>query len=164
MTFERPHLPVDDRIGTRTRRRRQVATLYAGYVVACSILAATSHAPSIAVRITGLVVVVAIFFVAANAFWKLMGRTFVNAPNISDADLDERQRARAYSSLRTAYPVLGILTALVPLYAAVATTAEHWAVLRDPTLVADCAWALFLVAITLPTAILAWTEPDPLVE
>ena len=164
MTYQRPHIPVSDRIGSRRQRRTWVVTLYGAFVAANLAYAATEHNPSHVLRAVGLAAVLVAFGLGGWAFWMLMRRTLVNAPNISDDDLDERFRDRGRDATRRAYFSLAALTCCVPFYVEVATTAERWPLLRNATLIADLSWALFLLALTLPTAIMAWTEPDPIAD
>jgi len=90
-----------------------------------------------------------------------MGRTFVNAPNIRDAALDERQRSRRNDALARSYPVIGIFMALCLAYMMIG---DAWPAVRNFTVIEALFWAAFLLAISLPSAIIAWTEPDPLPE
>ena len=164
MNLTRPVISVSDRIGSRAQRRNWVIALYAGFAAGCIVYSIAAQFGDRSMRAAGLVVVLMSFGVTAWGFWKLMRRTLINAPNISDADLDERYRERGRDATRRAYMTLGMLTAVVPLYVEIATTAERWTWMRNSTLIADLAWGLFLLALTLPTAIMAWTEPDPIAD
>jgi hypothetical protein len=41
---------------------------------------------------------------------------------------------------------------------------DAWPGLRNFTVIEALFWAIFLLAISLPSAIIAWTEPDPIAE
>ncbi len=159
MTYERPSIPVDDRVLPKRLRRLQVVALYGSYAAGSAAYAAGLHREA-PFRFIALAVVLGAFAVGAWAFYGLTRRSLINAPNIRDADLDERYRERGRDATRRAYFTLGALCTLVPLYVEIATSAERWTWMRNPTLAVDLAWALFLLALTLPQAIMAWTEPD----
>jgi MFS family permease len=152
--------PVSGQIGSRRRRRGSVVALYGSYVLACASVATANFATRPA-QVIGLVLLIAGVAAAAYGVFTLLGRTFVNAPNIRDAALDERQRARRNEALVRAYPVIGMFTALSLLYV---MAGDAWPVVRNYTVIEALFWGAFLLAISLPSAIIAWTEPDPLVE
>jgi hypothetical protein len=41
---------------------------------------------------------------------------------------------------------------------------DAWPAVRNYTVIEALFWGTFLLAISLPSAIIAWTEPDPLAE
>jgi hypothetical protein len=157
-------VPVSDDVGSLRTRRRRVVALYGGFAAMCVIYrAAYGHGP-LGWRIAGLIGVALAFGCFCYGFFTLLQRTYINAPNIGDYAFDERQRVRRDQAIRRAYPVIGAISGLVPLYAVIAITADKWQVLRDGYVVQCLAWTLFILTMTLPTAIMAWTEPDPLPE
>jgi DMSO/TMAO reductase YedYZ heme-binding membrane subunit len=88
-----------------------------------------------------------------------MGRTFVNAPNIRESAFDERQRQRRNDAIQRSLPAIGMLSALCLVYAMLAgTLGPAW---FNATVVQAMLWAIFLLCVSLPSAIIAWTEPDP---
>ncbi len=148
--------------GSRATRRRRVVALYAGFAVFFPTYAIAHAAHDLTSKIGWLAITGIAFGCFCYGFYTLLQRTFINSPNAPDDAVDERQLDRRNRAVFVAYRALAIATAVVPLWLLVATTAERWAWLRDPNLLAFASWGLLLVGITLPTAILAWTEPDPL--
>ena len=153
--------PVSGRIGSRRRRRWRVVALYGSYVLICASAAIAANLTSPVARTCGAALLIAGVAAAAYGVLTLMGRTFVNAPNICDAALDERQRARRNEALARAYPIVGIFAALCLAYTILG---DAWTPLRNFTVIEAMFWGTFLLAISLPSAIIAWTEPDPIPE
>jgi len=150
--------PVSDAIGSRAGRRRKVAALYGSYVFICGATAARELLDSRPGQILALVLLLAGIGAAGYGFISLMGRTFINAPNIRESALDERQRERRNDAIQRSFPVIGIVSALCLLYAIVTDTmVPAW---RNATVVEALFWGIFLLSVSLPSAIIAWTEPD----
>jgi MFS family permease len=153
--------PVSGRIGPRRRRRWSVTALYGSYVLICASLVIAANLATPAARMPALALLIAGVACAAYGVITLMGRTFVNAPNIRDAALDERQRDRRNEALARAYPVIGIFAALCLAYMMIG---DAWPAVRNFTVIEALFWGTFLLTISLPSSIIAWTEPDPLPE
>lgn len=150
--------PVSDRIGPRRGRRRKVVALYGSYFLICGSSAAQTLSHSKPGLIFALVLLLTGVAAAAYGFFGLMGRTFINAPNLRESVLDERQRQRRNDAIQRAFPALGMFSALCLLYAIVTgTMVPAW---RNETVVDALFWAVFLLCVSLPSAIIAWTEPD----
>jgi hypothetical protein len=154
--------PVSDDYGTRAARRRWVVMFYGGYLPLVPLQAIAQRTSRIQLKMLCLIALVAFFAVCVYGGYRLLQRTFVNAPNIDDGALDERQRERRDRAVVRGFRAYAILCSIAPLWATVALSAEKWAWLRDPSLITFAAWLVFLLGIALPTSILAWTEPDPL--
>ena len=72
--------------------------------------------------------------------------------------LDERQRQRRNDAIQRAFPVIGMFSALCLLYAIFTDTlVPAW---RNAAVVEALFWGVFLLCVSLPSAIIAWTEPD----
>jgi MFS family permease len=153
--------PVSGQIGSRRRRRGSVVALYGSYVLICASVAIVANFAGAIAGVIGGALMIAGIAAACYGVITLLGRTFVNAPNIRDAALDERQRARRNDALVRAYPVVGMFTAVSLLYV---MAGYAWPLVRNYTVIEALFWGVFLLAISLPSAIIAWTEPDPLVE
>lgn len=94
------------------------------------------------------------------AMGTLLAPAMLGVSDGADADLDERQiqsRNRAYL---WAYRTLGASVMLAALYYMIATDAGWW-LPRSWNELQAFFWGVWLLAATLPTAILAWTEADP---
>ncbi len=153
--------PVSGQIGSRRRRRGSVVALYGSYVLCCVSVAIAAIATTPIAQAVGGVLLLTGVAGACYGVVTLLGRTFVNAPNVRDAALDERQRARRNEALARAYPVIGMFAAVSLLYM---IAGDAWPALRNFTVIEALFWAIFLLAISLPSAIIAWTEPDPIAE
>ncbi len=153
--------PVSGRIGSRRRRRWSVAALYGSYVLICASAAIAANLTTPAAHAVALALLIAGVAAAIYGVFTLMGRTFVNAPNIRNDALDERQQARRNEALVRAYPVIGIFAALCLGYMMIG---DAWPAVRNYTVIEALFWGTFLLAISLPSSIIAWTEPDPLPE
>ncbi len=153
--------PVSGRIGSRNRRRWSVAALYGSYFLICGSAAIAANLTQPAAHACALILLVAGIAAAIYGVFTLMGRTLVNAPNIRDAALDERQRARRNDALSRAYPAIGIFAAVSLAYLMIG---DAWPSVRNFTVIEALCWGTFLLAISLPSSIIAWTEPDPIPE
>ncbi|WP_412026941.1 hypothetical protein [Deinococcus yunweiensis] len=76
-----------------------------------------------------------------------------------DSELDERQRRVRDEAYVNAYRLLCTLFILVRLYVMIGHDAGWWLPRSSNELQATF-WSGLLLASTLPSAILAWTEPD----
>lgn len=157
-------LPLVADYGSRAARRRRVVALYAGFTALFPSYAFAHAAHDLAGKMAWLAVVSIAFGCFCYGFYTLLQRTFINSPNVPNDAVDERQLDRRNRAVFVAYRALAMATAVVPLWLLVATTAERWGWLRDPSLLAFASWGLLLTGVTLPTAILAWSEPDPIEE
>jgi MFS family permease len=153
--------PVSGQIGPRRRRRWSVVALYGSYVLFCAATAIVANFASKAAHAVAIALLIAGIAGAAYGVVTLLGRTFVNAPNIRDEALDERQLVRRNKALARAYPVIGMFAALCLIYMMIG---DFWPGVRNFTVIEALFWATFLLAISLPSAIIAWSEPDPLPE
>jgi hypothetical protein len=151
--------PVSDEIGPRRRRRWSVIALYGSYVIICASAAIRANVSAKPAELAALALLIAGVVAAFYGVFTLMGRTFVNAPNLRESVLDERQRARRNDAISRAYPIIGIFTAVGLLYMMIG---DAWPAVRNFTVIEALFWGAFLLAISLPSSIIAWTEPDPL--
>jgi hypothetical protein len=107
---------------------------------------------------TGFVFVTIGFF-AGTWFAGLRGirsRIFAYTVGAADQVLDERQRAAKYRAYRTSYWVLAALAVAALTVSIVAAGSSVVVLIVLPL------WIVFLwIAISLPFAIIAWSEPDP---
>ncbi len=162
------NLAVSDDYGPRSRRRREVIALYAGYAPIIPIYAvgydglAQHGRASAALGAVFVIAMLICFAFFAYGFSALLQNTYVNAPNIRDERLDERWLERRNAAVLTAFRALGMILAAAALYAELALSSEHFAWMRNPYLVTWFLWLGAILGMTLPTAIMAWTEPDPM--
>ncbi len=155
-----PNVPVSNEYGSRGRRRAHVVTLYAGYAAFLGLLvseAAVDHTSPL--RWLILAGALAAFFAFANSFFVLLRRTLINAPNISDSALDEREVAMKNTALRKAYFTLTAIVLLEALALFIASTWRGDHPIGSGILQA-LLWTNLLITTTLPTTFLAWTLPD----
>ena len=81
-----------------------------------------------------------------------------------DEMLDERQRQARNLNYLNAYRILGLLVIATALYWYIATDSGRFWLPKTSYETNVVFWGLMLLCITLPTAIAAWTEPDPMLE
>jgi hypothetical protein len=154
-----PKPPLSNRVGSRTLRRRVVIAMYGSWL-----LAALSAAMGVQAQgqwsSTGLAVLAvgSLVTMTVSAVW-LGRRTYVNSPQVADRELDERlvqiknQAYRAAFRIFTsfvvvAWPLSLLLAAIEP---GGRGTARGFLIY----------FGVGLLVTTLPTAIVAWREPDP---
>ena len=156
-TLARSHRAGATRPMPRNIRRRLVIAMYVGFAIFLTIMyigyTATPRGP-----LWLGVLAVATFVATGYGFVRLVAAPGYAADTI-DRFLDERQRLVRDRAYRVAYyPVTALLlvVSVVTLYAA---GSDHgWSLLRVPALFLP--WFAFVVG-SLPTAIVAWSEPDP---
>lgn len=135
---------------SRSGRRALVLTAYLGYlglVVAWTVL---EHPWRwLLVLPLGLAAIVAM---ATLLMPRLLGTS-----DGADAELDERQLALRNHAYLNAYRILGALVLLLALYYMMATGSGWWLPRTDLETQAAF-WGIYLVATTLPAALIAWNE------
>jgi hypothetical protein len=80
----------------------------------------------------------------------------------ADELLDERQRQRRNRTYLTAYQILGLLVMFAALYFYIAGTSGTWWLPKSEYEFNVVFWGTMLLTTTLPTALSAWFEPDPI--
>jgi predicted permease len=81
-----------------------------------------------------------------------------------DEMLDERQQQTRNLNYLNAYRILGLIVMFTMLYWYIATDSGRFWLPKTSYEINVVFWGVMLLAITLPTAIAAWTEPDPMLE
>jgi len=150
---EGSHRAAGPRVPTRRVRRSLVLACYLGYAGMVASWALLDHP-------WRWVLVIPLGLGAVWAMSMLLAPSLLGVSDGADADLDERQiqaRNRAYV---WAYRALGTLVTLAALYYMIATDSGWW-LPRSWNEVQALFWGVWLLATTLPTAIVAWTEADP---
>ena len=141
----------------RSRRRLLVLATYLCFAVFLVVMYRGYTAEPRWPGLLGLVAVI-LFVATAAAFMRLVTAPGYAADTL-DRPLDERQRLVRDRAYRLAYYVLTLLfgaLSLGALYAA--SNDDAWSSVRVATLFVP--WLTFLPG-SLPTAVVAWTEPDP---
>ena len=143
---------------TRRRRRAAVLATYLGYaaLVGSFWLNGAADLP----RWTAMLPIAAGAALLAGLTTVFVGAWWDRANQV-DAALDERERAVRDRAYRSSYTVVGTLCVTTVVYAAIAadsgrgwlpSTSNEWQAV---------VWGVLLLVMTIPTAVLAWTEPDP---
>lgn len=154
--------PVSVRIGRRSRRRRAVIALYVGYPAFVALLWLGSqlrHADASTLALATILPLVASVAAMLTGGYVLLSRTAINLPNILERMLDERQRLVRDGAYRVAFRIVSGVLLVAALYMFMALSAG-WPLPRSGEAGHAIFWAVFVVTTTLPTAIIAWTEPD----
>jgi hypothetical protein len=151
-------LPVSDRIGSRSKRRALVLVIAGGYGMLCAgSIGTTITAPL--VHTISLAIYAASIALIFGAMMLLLRRTSINAPNISEAAFDERERARRNDAIQRSQPIIGLAVACCFVYAVFAEML--FPAIRSFGFMSLLLTGTLILTMALPTAILAWTEPDP---
>lgn len=151
-------IPID----TRSRRRALVITLYAAYV---ALIACFSLAGREGLGLLFLVSLIPVGTVLLASFWSLSQIALPYATEGAGVALvppDERQLQVRDRAFYRAYQTISALFGLWIVYEAIArTNTRQWFWLPQTfDEYQAIVWAYLLVSMTLPSAIIAWTEPD----
>jgi uncharacterized membrane protein len=154
-----PKPPISNKVGSRTLRRRVVVAMYGTWLLVA--LAATLGVQAQGKWMTAGLIVLAIgalITMTLSVTW-LGRRTYVNSPQLADRELDERLVQIKNQAYRTAFRIFAA-------YVAVAWPLSLLVLFNNPAgRGATGAILIFaslgLLVTTLPTAIVAWREPDP---
>jgi multisubunit Na+/H+ antiporter MnhB subunit len=149
--------PLFYRVGSRRMRRRVVLAMYAGWVVIAAVVLVWS------INSRGWFWAMEVVMMATTVFqiiWFVwLGRTYVNAPRLADAELDERLLQVKNKAYRRAYLLLAPVTVIAWI---LSLAALQWQPNDQGRIIATMlVVGIALIVGTLPTAIVAWQEPDP---
>lgn len=145
--------------GSRASRRHLVAATYGGYlalvgvgIVLGRLGAGWASLPPI------------LFGVAGFVGWLVLRRAMGTTADLPDAALDERQRAVRDRAYVVAYRFVGALFFLAAVYGGLAWDSGRLWLPGDWVAIQAIVWSVFLLVTTLPSAALAWDEPEPVGE
>jgi hypothetical protein len=138
-------------------RRRLVLGTYGGWLVIAAIDVLLSSRSKSWFTAMDLVVIASSVFQIVWFVW--LGRTYVNAPQLADAELDERLLQVKNQAYRMAYRVLAPVAVGGWLVSLGILQLEPSDLSRVVATV--LVFGVAMLAGTLPTAIVAWREPDP---
>lgn len=150
---------------TRGRRRAVVVNLYASYIALVACFAAADRSG------IGLVALIALLPIGASLLWSYLALSQITLPYTSDgmgvklSPLDERQLQVRDRAFYRAYQLLSSIAGLWIVYETIARTNERqwfWVPVAFDQYQA-IVWGYLLLAMSLPSAVIAWTEPDPAV-
>jgi hypothetical protein len=147
--------PISSRVGSRRFRRRMVIATYAGWLVFAVAVKFLSFGPLEPIWLSLLLVAGNLII---QAIW-VSRRTIINTPALVDAELDERLVQSRNAAFRTAFKIFATAALIGWLVAMIATQEQpnNQGLLNSLILFMGVA----MLATTLPTAIVAWREPDP---
>ena len=147
--------PISTRVGSRRFRRRLLIATYAGWLVFAGCVKFLSFSPLAWIWLTVLLVAGNLII---QGIW-VNRRTIINTPALVDAELDERLVQSRNAAFRTAFKIFAPAAIFGWLLAMTAMQLQP----NDQGLLNS--FILFtgvtMLATTLPTAIVAWREPDP---
>lgn len=152
--FSRLRLPEP----TRVWRRRAVLAAYGGYALTVAIFW-LGYAADLGPKVRALGFIPGIVYLAGFFLLCSRGLGAWSIANDSDSALDERQqwvRDRAY---RPSYWIVSLILLLGATYVLEADNADWW-LPNSAEAFQGIIWTLIFVTMTLPTAIIAWSEPD----
>ena len=134
---------------------RLVIATYAVWLVVATMVKLLSFGP-LSPFLLSMILLAANLIIQAIWVWP---RTIINTPGLVDAELDERRVQSRNADFRTAVKVFApvVLIGWIVAMASVQLQPNNQGFLN--------AWLIYfgvaLLAATLPTAIVAWLEPDP---
>ena len=143
-------------VSARRSRRTLVLAVYLGYA---ALVLAWTLLPVLlswaATALLGLLVLISTV--------RLLQPQRLGISDGPDTALDERQIATRNGQYLNAYRVLAAVTVLMAVYYLVAQDRGWW--LPHSSAESQLVfWAVWIFAVTLPTALIAWTEDEPLPE
>jgi hypothetical protein len=109
-------------------------------------------------------VVIPFGFASILAMGSLLMPYALGVSDGGDEMLDERQQQARNLNYLNAYRILGLSVMFSMLYWYIATDSGQFWLPKSSYELNVVFWGVMLVCITLPTAIAAWNEPDPLSE
>jgi len=149
--------PLFYRVGSRRMRRRVVVAMYGGWLVIAAIVLVWSLNSRTWFSAMMLLVLTTSLFQLIWFVW--LGRTYVNAPRLPDAELDERLLQVKNQAYRRAYLIVAPVTVVAWI---LSLAALQWQPNDEGRIMAVALVVASGLAVgTLPTAIVAWQEPDP---
>jgi hypothetical protein len=149
--------PLFYRVGSRRMRRRVVVAMYGGWLVIAAIVLVWSLNSRTWFSAMMLLVLTTSLFQLIWFVW--LGRTYVNAPRLPDAELDERLLQVKNQAYRRAYLIVAPVTVVAWI---LSLAALQWQPNDEGRIMAIALVVASGLAVgTLPTAIVAWQEPDP---
>lgn len=154
-----PKPPVSSRVGSRSLRRRVVIAMYGTYLlIALGLQLSFVASARWMTAGLGVLAVVAIAGATLSNGW-LGRRTYVNAPQLEDRELDERLVQIKNQAYRTAYKIItpSVLVAGPLAYLLLSIEPGSHGIAHAVLIYGFIA----LLVTTLPTAVMAWREPDP---
>jgi hypothetical protein len=147
--------PLSSRVGSRRFRRRLVMATYTGWLVWAGSVKVLSFGPLSPIMLSLLLVAGNIII---QAMW-VDRRTIINTPTLVDAELDERLIQSRNAAFRTAFKIFALAVLIGWPVSAIAIQLQpnNQGYLNGLILFMGAA----MLATTLPTAVVAWREPDP---
>ncbi len=152
--------PLSSRVGSRLLRRRVVIAMYGSWLLIPLgfVLSFQARGSNLKHAIVDALALGAVAIVTVSWIW-LGRRTYVNSPQLPDSELDERLLQVKNQAYRTAYRIFGALVLI-------AWPLSLLLLVNDPggngiTTALLIFGGVALLMTTLPTAIVAWREPDP---
>ncbi|MDQ6721161.1 MAG: hypothetical protein M3003_10270 [Candidatus Dormibacteraeota bacterium] len=154
-----PKPPISSRVGSRSLRRKVVVAMYGSYLlIALGMQLSFQASGRWMTAGLGVLAVVAVAAATVANGW-LGRRTYVNAPQLEDRELDERLVQIKNQAYRTAYKIITPLVLVAgPLAYFLLSIEPGGHGISHAILIYG---GLALLVATLPTAIVAWREPDP---
>ena len=150
-----PKRTLSNRVGSRRFRRQIVVGTFGGWLL----ILAIDELISLAYPkwfVTPIALLVGYF--AIQWFWHGR-RTYINTPDLADEELDERLVQIKNQAYRTAFRVFAPVALIGGLLSMIAMTLQPGE--RGMTNAILIYFGIALLATILPTAIVAWREPDP---
>jgi len=143
----------EERTLSTAARKAAVLVMYGAYSGAVALWVAAGGLSPLPIAI----LIVALLLLSLGALFVLFQRThYWKWGNSPDADLDEFQVASRNAAYKTAYVIVASLTLLVLFLGRIASDMTDFAISESAR--EFLFWGWFMLVLTLPAALLAWTE------
>ncbi len=158
----RPKPPISNRVGSRSFRRKVVIAMYGSWLLIPLgfVLSFQARGSNLKHAVVGALAIGAVAIVTVSSVW-LGRRTYVNSPQLPDSELDERLVQVKNQAYRTAFRIFGALVLIAwPLSLLLLVNIPGGNGITGTFMIFG---GVALLMTTLPTAVVAWREPDPAV-
>ena len=137
-------------------RKTTVLVMYGAYGLACALWVAAGGLKTVPIATA----VVALLLLSLSALIVLFQRTrYWKWGNSPDAELDEFQISSRNAAYKNAYVIVASFSLLIMLAARIGYDITHFTLAESAR--EFLFWGWFLLVLTLPAALLAWTEKAP---
>jgi hypothetical protein len=154
-----PKSPISSQVGSRGLRRRVVMAMYGTWLlVALAVMLGVQAQGKWITAGLAVLAVGALVTMTLSVIW-LGRRTYVNSPQVADRELDERLVQIKNQAYRTAFRIFTVFVVVAWPFSLLLAAIEPGGRGTARGLLIYCGVGLLVT--TLPTAVVAWREPDP---
>ena len=141
-----------------TQTQRRLLVLLESVAVVIPLMIAVSGV----LKILILSIIAIVFMLISMVCHTRLAMSIQNIAQVNPKQLDERQRAARDRAFVLSLRILGILLTIAWVYAMAAMVTGWW--LPEAKYLGFVLWGFGMQVYSLPTAIAAWLQPDPILE